>query len=145
MNGFENGSSGISVDHVCRSDCFVHHEDPSAAEPQSKRRISRKERKEHKKKNGISPAKTWFDKLTTLSKVEGPRPQRSEKMNRMVCKIINLSIPNLAYFAPLRLSSGHAWRESILRVQVFQVTGKFAPAAKTVKDSNTKDTKGSDD
>jgi len=26
-------------------------------------------------------------------------------MNRMVCKIINLSIPNLAYFAP--------WRESI--------------------------------
>ena len=43
-------------------------------------------------KLGIPPAKT-------------PRPQRSEKMNRMVCEIINLSIPNLAYFAP--------WRESI--------------------------------
>src|SRR4029434_3207390 len=34
-----------------------------------------------------------------------PRPQRSEKMKGWFVKIINLSVPNLAYFAP--------WRESI--------------------------------
>ena len=46
----------------------------------------------------------------------------------MVSKIINPSIPNLAYFAP--------WRESILRVRVFQITGKFARAAKNFVGQN---------
>jgi hypothetical protein len=38
-------------------------------------------------------------------------------------KIIHLFPPNLACFAP--------WRESIPRVRVFQITGKFAQAAQT--------------
>ena len=59
---------------------------PSAAEPQPK--------------SGMTRARTWFDKLTTLSKVEGQRPQRKEL------------IPSLALLASLRLSSGHAWRKN---------------------------------
>jgi len=39
------------------------------------------------------------------------KAQSSDKMTRMIFKIINLSNPNLAYFAPLRFHSGHAWRE----------------------------------
>jgi hypothetical protein len=48
----------------------------------------------------MTRAKAWFDKLTTVSKIEGQRPQRKEL------------IPNLALLASLRLSSGHAWREN---------------------------------
>jgi hypothetical protein len=51
-------------------------------------------------------------------------------MVKIVCKIINLSLPNLACFAP--------WRESIPRVRVFQITGKFAQAAKIFNYSSTK-------
>ena len=56
-------------------------------------------------------------------------------------KIIHLFPPNLACFAPLRLNSGHAWRESIPRVRVFQVTGKFERAAQILQYSSTKSTK----
>ena len=49
-------------------------------------------------------------------------------------KIIHLFPPNLASFAPLRES---------IPCSSIPVTGKFAQVAQTVKDSSTKDTKGS--
>jgi spore maturation protein SpmB len=48
-------------------------------------------------------------------------------MVKIVCKIIYLSLPNLACFAPLR--------ESFPRVRVFQVTGKFAQVAQIFNDA----------
>ena len=66
-------------------------------------------------KLGLSPAKTQ-------------RSQRSENNGEKFSKIIYLFPPNLACFAP--------WRESIPRVRVFQITGKFARAAQTVSHSN---------
>ena len=44
-------------------------------------------------------------------------------------KIIHLSPPNLAYFAP--------WRESIPLFEYFNSNGKFAQAAQILKDSST--------
>ena len=49
-------------------------------------------------------------------------------------KIIHLSPPNLAYFAP--------WRESIPLFEYFNSNGKFAQAAQILKDSSAKHTKG---
>jgi hypothetical protein len=57
---------------------------------------------------GMSPAKT-------------PRSQRPEKMHRMVGKIINLPIPNMACFAP--------WREN----HYFFAAITFAAAAESEK------------
>jgi hypothetical protein len=42
-------------------------------------------------------------------------------MVKVLCKIINLSLPNLACFA--------SWRESNPRVRLFQIIGKFARSA----------------
>jgi hypothetical protein len=42
------------------------------------------------------------------------------KMVKIVCKIIYLSLPNLACFASLRRDSGHAWRESIPVFEYFR-------------------------
>ena len=53
-----------------------------------------------------------------------------EKWCRSYLWIIYLSLPNLASFA--------SWRESIPRVRVFQVTGKFAPAAQNFMHSSTR-------
>ena len=63
---------------------IFYHEEPSAAQPQPKL--------------GLSLAKTQ-------------RPQRSEKMVRIVCRTIYLSPPNLACFAP--------WREKYPCPRVF--------------------------
>jgi|GEM_PF-6608566 len=42
------------------------------------------------------------------------------KMVKIVCKIIYLSLPNLACFASRRRDSGHAWRESIPVFEYFR-------------------------
>ena len=65
-----------------------------------------------------------------LSRAKTQRPQRSENNGEKFSKIIHLFPPNLACFAP--------WRESIPRVRVFQITGKFARAAQTFKHSSTR-------
>ena len=62
---------------------------------------------------------------------------------KVVCKIINLSLPNLACFARSTLLrvvslSNHALARVNPRIGVFQVTGNFAQAAQTLNYSNTR-------
>jgi hypothetical protein len=67
-------------------------------------------------------------------------------MVKIVCKIINLSLPNLACFARSTLLrvvslSNHALARVNPRIREFQVTGRFAQDAKTFNYRSTKGTK----